>query len=98
VRQVSGGEDTSELEREIDGLNTALQQEKAAHDATRDELESVEKQLQAAKDELALLQNQSQSQVQTATAVLEANMASKDEVNGLCCVCVCMVVFIGVSV
>ena len=74
-------EDTSELEREVDSLNTALQQEKAAHDATREELESLQKQLQVAKDQLAELQGGSQAQVQAATALMEGNLASKEEVG-----------------
>ena len=74
-------EDTSELEREVDSLNTALQQEKAAHDATREELESLQKQLQVAKDQLAELQGGSQAQVQAATAMMEGNLASKEEVG-----------------
>ena len=74
-------EDTTELEREVDSLNTALQQEKAAHDATREELESLQKQLQVAKDQLAELQGGSQAQVQAATALMEGNLASKEEVG-----------------
>ena len=74
-------EDTSELEREVDSLNTALQQEKAAHDATREELESLQKQLQVAKDQLAELQGGSQAQVQAATALMEGNLVSKEEVG-----------------
>ena len=74
-------EDMSELEREADSLNTALQQEKAAHDATREELESLQKQLQVAKDQLAELQGGSQAQVQAATALMEGNLASKEEVG-----------------
>ena len=74
-------EDTSQLENEIDNLNTALQQEKAAHDATREELELVSKQLQTVKDELSALEGQSQVEVQKATAVLQASLASKEEVS-----------------
>ena len=74
-------EDTSELEREVDSLNAVLQQEKAAHDATREELESLQKQLQVAKDQLAELQGGAQAQVQAATALMEASLASKEEVG-----------------
>ena len=65
----------------MDSLNTALQQEKAAHDATREELESLQKQLQVAKDQLTELQGGSQAQVQAATAIMEGNLASKEEVG-----------------
>ena len=65
----------------MDSLNAALQQEKAAHDATREELESLQKQLQVAKDQLAELQGGAQAQVQAATALMEASLVSKEEVG-----------------
>nr|KAG5697355.1 hypothetical protein BaRGS_004081 [Batillaria attramentaria] len=72
-------EDMSDLQREVDDLNTALQQERAAHDTTREELEAVQKQVQMAQEELAALQAQADANLQKATAVLEATLASKEE-------------------
>ena len=65
----------------MDSLNTALQQERAAHDATREELESLQKQLQLAKEQVAELQGGAQAQVQAATTLLEASLAAKEEVG-----------------
>ncbi|KAL8610796.1 hypothetical protein ACOMHN_016779 [Nucella lapillus] len=72
-------EDAAELQKEVDSLSVALQQEKAAHDATREELESLQKQLQTVKDELSALEGQSQAHAHSATAVLDASLASTEE-------------------